>query len=813
MTTRRLVMVPSVGDAPPPDTDLRVVALDTAWTPRPGDPAHVTPLREVIAPILVRIDLFRDALDRLEAWEDATRVADHMTVRGVSWWFRQRPFIWYLVHEHRLWLAILDELDARHIDRIEIPGEESALVSVARQLIAVTGHHLTVALDEPGTSGPPSARPAASSPKPPAVSASLVDRVGRRIRRQLMGPNSPTDVATAPRTGPADRSLEGRMAVLDERVARLAGHGGRSVVIVSHPRVFQVVEDGNAERLVDPQLAPVMRRLSERDVPLVNIALELDLRRDEDWSRIEADERLIPDSYVRRRWAGGNADLIASEVVERLRAARGIRLDVDGVDLAPIVLDRLEEISGSWLASQDRLARAARSLFDELQPAAMFLNHEGIRTPWVAAGRAAAIPIHAVQHGVIYPAHPVYRHARHPGLVIPERTYVYGPYEEDVLLRYGAYEPTEVEVSGSPRLDGIRDPTSPSADDDRQAVRRSLGVSDDSRMLVLSTANHVLAWRFHIAEAMGRILDGPLPGVHVVIKLHPGEIGEGPYRALLTGLAEARGFTAPSITIIHDIDLFRLLRAADAHLGFHSTVLTDAVAAGTTNLIAAGHATADWLGYAEAGVARPVRDIDELRAALEDPTPSDPGARERFLARHFRPGDASGRIADGIVSTIYRPGRPAVELRDARPDDEDLVLGWANDPATRAAGFAPDPIEPEQHHRWFSERLGSATDRLLIGFLEGKPVGQVRLDRGDDGAVEVGIAVAPGERERGVGGALLRAAVARAREDPALTPRRFVARIRPTNEHSVALFTRAGFRLVSETELRGMACLVFERPV
>ena len=55
-----------------------------------------------------------------------------------------------------------------------------------------------------------------------------------------------------------------------------------------------------------------------------------------------------------------------------------------------------------------------------------------------------------------------------------------------------------------------------------------------------------------------------------------------------------------------DIDLYRLLRAADAHLGMHSTVLTDAVVVGTPNLIATVDAYTDILGYIPAGVARPV---------------------------------------------------------------------------------------------------------------------------------------------------------------------------------------------------------------
>ena len=66
------------------------------------------------------------------------------------------------------------------------------------------------------------------------------------------------------------------------------------------------------------------------------------------------------------------------------------------------------------------------------------------------------------------------------------------------------------------------------------------------------------------------------------------------------------------MTVTRDVDLYRLLRAADAHLGLRSTVLTDAVVVGAPNLIALVQAHADLLGYVDAGVARPVHDAAEL---------------------------------------------------------------------------------------------------------------------------------------------------------------------------------------------------------
>ena len=142
--------------------------------------------------------------------------------------------------------------------------------------------------------------------------------------------------------------------------------------------------------------------------------------------------------------------------------------------------------------------------------------------------------------------------------------------------------------------------------------------------------------------------------------------------------------------------------------------------------------------------------------------------------------------------------------------DADLLLTWANDPATRAQSFQPDRIEAATHERWLAERLASPSSRLLIGLEGPTPIGQVRFDRNPDGMVEVGISVAADARNRGLGGSLLAAGLAAARRDGSLGVRTFVARIRLDNDVSAALFRGAGFRLVEESTCNAIPCLVFE---
>ena len=155
---------------------------------------------------------------------------------------------------------------------------------------------------------------------------------------------------------------------------------------------------------------------------------------------------------------------------------------------------------------------------------------------------------------------------------------------------------------------------------------------------------------------------------------------------------------------------------------------------------------------------------------------------------------------------------PAVMVRAATARDVDLLLTWANDPATRAQSFQPGRIEASTHERWLAERLASSSSRLFIGFEGAAPVGQVRFEREPDGTVEVGISVAADARNRGLGRALLTAGLAAARHDGSFGVRTFVARVRLENDVSAALFRGAGFRLVEESVCNGSPCLVFELP-
>ena len=631
-TSRRVVFVPTVADAPSSRPGDRVVVLDTSWTPRPGDRPDVVSVRPSFAAVLERHDLFAEALDLVDRWAETVGLADLLVVEGVTYWYRMREALWHWMHERLLWGYTLAAIDGGDGDAVVAPWNEQALIDVVRALgrpIEVQG------------GPPPSPAPIARHDPRPAARylPSVVRRAFRRFRPR------PEAAAAAQRRR--------RDAFLDERFQRLADLSAPRVLVLTLPSSYQRI--GSTVRR-DPNLGSVIPALRDVGLEPTVIGWDMSRGREDDWTVVEHDDRLVPAYYLQSRWGRPEDDQRASTAIAgmlaRLDALAQVPLRIDGLDMAPPLVQALgTELRRTINADVHELARVER-LIGELRPGAILMTQEGHRTPWLLAGARAGVPTFALQHGVLYAAHPGYADQRHPLVILPTRTFVYGEYERRVLEAL-AYRPHEVVVAGSPRLDldtVVADAVS--RDAERAAVRRKLGVADGDLLLMVSTLHVPFVRRSHLIHMLEVILGGPLPGVHVVFKQHPGERDEGPYRDLLHGLARAGGYEPPPITLVKEIDLYRLLRAADAHLGQQSTVLSDAVMAGTYNLIAMVEPGGDILGYVPAGVARPVRTIADLRDALRDPQPANPTARRAFIEDHFRAGDASGRIATAIQSVI-----------------------------------------------------------------------------------------------------------------------------------------------------------------
>ena len=145
-------------------------------------------------------------------------------------------------------------------------------------------------------------------------------------------------------------------------------------------------------------------------------------------------------------------------------------------------------------------------------------------------------------------------------------------------------------------------------------------------------------------------------------------------------------------------------------------------------------------------------------------------------------------------------------LRRATMNDAEVVLEWRNDEDTRAMSRDGAPIARAQHLRWFEAAVADSNRRLLIAEIAGRKVGMVRFDR-DGEAWEVSINVAPTERSRGLGRAMLAAGVACLLKE--VGPTAILADILESNARSVRVFEAVGFRRLNP---QGAAILRYERP-
>ena len=619
-------------DAPEHSPD-DVVVLDAAWTPGPGSADNVVPIRPTLTAVLDAENLFLTSIARLDPWADACGLVDRFTRDGVTWWFHARSFLRLDLQEMMLWGRVLDRLaQPTSYGAIVVPRDRPLLVAAIRAHPDAAGVEIRLESGSAYRSSDVSGKPALGPARRDDARRVPVRLAARRHAQRMA-------VALRLRPSPIDRK-----AALLERLDHLAAHPG-CVLAVVRARSFHPVESDGRLIHQDPYLGPVLQRLVAAGRPVASVGVLMGHQKAAHWQLVELDQRLLPASVLPLlpgAPSAADASLLVTEAATRLATIPTVAIPDGARDLGPSLTGTVAAL-GHWLGNQWLEMDQAGALLDVLRPAALLTGWEAARTAWLGAARRRGIRVIATQHGVIYPSTPDYCRPAHRALVRPDVTCVYGPYEQDILTGQGGYAAHEVVVTGSPRVDPDRI-EGPLPLQERSAVRTDLGVAAGDRMLVISGGRMTVGDRLGTLPLLARVLDGPLPGVHLVVKLHPEERDGSHYEELFFGMATAGGYAMPRLTIVRDIDLYRLLRAADAHLGVLSTVLTDSVLAGTPNMIVVGQAQADLIGYVDAGVASPVRSVDDVRAFMVDPRRPSDEQRQLFVADHYLGGDAVSRV-------------------------------------------------------------------------------------------------------------------------------------------------------------------------
>lgn len=189
---------------------------------------------------------------------------------------------------------------------------------------------------------------------------------------------------------------------------------------------------------------------------------------------------------------------------------------------------------------------------------------------------------------------------------------------------------------------------------------------------------------------------------------------------------------------------------------------------------------------------------DELHLAIRHHVRSlmENECLRRFLSRngmHAVDGQGALRIARMI-------GCSGIEIRTATADDSERLFVWRNHPAIRAVSRNADPIERMDHEHWLTSVLSDQSRCLLIGELDGAPVGVVRFDIHNHEA-EVSIYLVPDVNNSGCGRGLLQSAEVWMKKN-----RREVntlrAQVLGANERSHHLFLAAGYEVEATSYFR-----------
>lgn len=418
-------------------------------------------------------------------------------------------------------------------------------------------------------------------------------------------------------------------------------------------------------RYIDPSFTPILDELRARGVSHARLSIPT-IRPGftADTSDIHADKETVPIELAWGLWWAGPGGLRARREVRELRnqlqavaaVARKASVPWGGVDVGPLAGALVAEFLLHRVPQGLGRIRFFEHLLGTIRPRSLLLTSEysGAALAATMAARRIAVPVVAVQHGVIWPGHPGYvaGGGAYRWLARPDVVCVYGNYDERLLRECGGFGPEQVVMTGAPRFDLVAGRVGYA--DLRRGLIETLILPPEAP-LVLFTSPGPLSGP--VAQRLIELLTRSSQPISLIVKLHP--IAEEEPEAYAATAREA-GYE-PFRVVREEFDLYDLLRAVDVHASTNSTVLTEACVFGVPNLMVCGDLFADTVGYIKRGVAIAAEPYGSLQVAvhavLHGPEAGHLSAgRDAFVADQFfgLDGHASDRIVDVILGMAAR---------------------------------------------------------------------------------------------------------------------------------------------------------------
>ncbi|MBV8463466.1 MAG: GNAT family N-acetyltransferase [Acidimicrobiales bacterium] len=133
----------------------------------------------------------------------------------------------------------------------------------------------------------------------------------------------------------------------------------------------------------------------------------------------------------------------------------------------------------------------------------------------------------------------------------------------------------------------------------------------------------------------------------------------------------------------------------------------------------------------------------------------------------------------------------SVSVRPATVDDVDAAVDLYAEVAGEGRWIAGEaPVDKLARHARFETSVRRDDAQMFVAELDGRIVGELGIELASYGVAELGMMVATGVRGRGVGSALLAAAIDWARQAGA---HKIALQVWPHNEPALALYRKFGF--------------------
>lgn len=194
---------------------------------------------------------------------------------------------------------------------------------------------------------------------------------------------------------------------------------------------------------------------------------------------------------------------------------------------------------------------------------------------------------------------------------------------------------------------------------------------------------------------------------------------------------------------------------------------------------------ADHLGLLKAGTAHP-HEQEALSAEIKGFIHAHE-MREGLSRTCMTSVDGKGnqRILAHMQPTEFR-------LRDAKPEDAQLLFKWRNHPSIRQVSINSTPINWHDHERWFRNAMEDPNRKIYIAEQAKQAVGVIRFDI-NQSVAEVSLYLAPGQTGKGFGTRLLKSGEQHLRIQHREI-KKLEAKVIESNCASHRLFERCGYQ-------------------